>query len=252
MYGDAWDDMSSKYDESVEENKDPVISGYLMEETRIVGDLCKKIISLDSGKKYTIVDMGSGTGRVLFSLCSQLGDSASYVGLDTSKPMVELSQRKLEKNDLANNDCNISFLHYDVTDPEVPNLFDNDSVKIMMCMYNTIGVIPMQKRQAFFDTMIKLAGEDGIVLISAFNGDDFAFVAPKIYTPMKNMVKKIDDDSFDEEKLAFRNSLGYYSQWFKKTQVSDLLHTTVTPISIDVSFDGQTRTFGNIYSNRNI
>lgn len=252
MYGDAWDDMSSKYDESVEENRDPVISGYLLEETRIVGDVCKKIISLDSGKKYTIVDMGSGTGRVLFSLSSQLGDSASYVGLDASKPMVELSQKKLETSGIANNGYDISFLHHDVTDPEVSALFDDASVKIIMCMYNTIGVIPMQKRQGFFDSMIKLAGDDGAVLISAFNGDDFAFVAPKIYTPMKNMVKKIDDDSFDEEKLAFRNSLGYYSQWFKKTQVSDLLHSSVTPIGIDLSIDGQTRTFGNIYSNRNI
>lgn len=252
MYGDAWDDMSSKYDQSVEANQDPVISGYLSEETRIVGDICKRLISLDSGKKYTIVDMGSGTGRVIFSLCSQIGDSASYVGLDSSKPMVELSQKKFQENGMADNGYDVSFLHHDVTDPNVSSLFDDDSVKIMMCMYNTIGVIPIEKRQDFFDSMGELAGENGVVLISAFNGDDFAFVAPKIYAPMKGMVKKIDDDSFDEKKLAFRNSLGYYSQWFKKSQVSDLLHSDVAPISIDISYNGQTSTFGNVFSNRNI
>ena len=252
MYGDAWDDMSSKYDQSVEANQDPVISGYLSEETRIVGNICKKLISLDSGKKYTIVDMGSGTGRVIFSLCSQIGDSVSYVGLDSSKSMVELSQKKFQENGMADNGYDVSFLHHDVTDPNVSSLFDDDSVKIMMCMYNTIGVIPVEKRQDFFDSMAGLAGENGVVLISAFNGDDFAFVAPKIYTPMKGMIKKIDDDSFDEKKLAFRNSLGYYSQWFKKSQVSDLLHSDVVPISIDISYNGQARTFGNVFSNRNI
>ena len=58
--------------------------------------------------------------------------------------------------------------------------------------------------------------------------------------------------TLDEKKLAFRNSLGYYSQWFKKSQVSDLLHSDVAPISIDISYNGQTSTFGNVFSNRNI
>jgi len=246
MNGDAWNDMSSEYDDNVEGNFDPVISGYLSEEIKITSNLCKKIINPDA--KYTIIDMGSGTGRVLFTLRSILGDSISYCGLDVSKSMIQLSKNK--QSDMK--DRNISFLNYDATNPEIDNLFDDDSIKITMCMYNTVGVIDVTKRQQFFDNMIRLAGKNGLVLISAFNGDDFSFAAPKMYVPMEKMIKQIDGDSFDEKKLAFKNKLGYYSQWFTKNQMLDLLRSNVTPIPINVSLNKHAHTFGHIFLNRSV
>ena len=246
MDGDAWNDMSSEYDNSVEGNFDSVISGYLSEEIKITSNLCKKIIKPDVS--YTIIDMGSGTGRVLFALRSILGTSISYCGLDISQSMIQLSKNKQSEM----NDRDILFLNYDATNPTIDELFDDNSVKITMCMYNTVGVIDVTKRQQFFDNMIRLAGKNGLVLISAFNGDNFSFAAPKMYVPMKKMVKQIDSDSFDEEKLAFRNKLGYYSQWFTKSQLLELLHSNVEPIPIDVSLNEHVHTFGHIFSNRNV
>ena len=117
-------------------------------------------------------------------------------------------------------------------------------------MYNTIGVIPAERRTQFFENVKNLAGKDGLGLISAFNGDDFSFVAPKIYHPMKRMVKRIDDDSFDEQKVAFRNSLGYYSQWFTKIQINEFLGSTVESIPITVDVEGNPKTMGNVFTNR--
>lgn len=247
MNNDAWGDMSSEYDNSVENNSDPIISGYISEEIRLVTNLCKKIIKPDT--KYSIIDMGSGTGRVLFALQQIFGDSISYFGLDAAKSMIELSEKK--QSNMKDN--KISFLHYNVTNPEIDELFDEDSVKITMCMYNTVGVITASKREQFFGNMTRLAGKEGLALVSAFNGDDFAFVAPKMYTPMKKMVKKIDSDSFDEEKIAFRNSLGYYSQWFTKNQMLELLHSDAKPIPINVSLSNEKQrnhTLGHIFSDR--
>jgi ubiquinone/menaquinone biosynthesis C-methylase UbiE len=186
MNGDAWNDMSSKYDDDVERNFDPVISGYLSEEIKITSNLCKKIIKPDV--KYTIIDMGSGTGRVLFALRSILGTSISYCGLDVSQSMIQLSKNK--QSDMKDHD--ISFLNYDATNPGIDELFDDGSIKITMCMYNTVGVIDVTKRQQFFDNMIRLAGKNGLALVSAFNGDAFSFTAPKMYVPMKKMIKQID------------------------------------------------------------
>ena len=39
----------------------------------------------------------------------------------------------------------------------------------------------MNRRQSFVDNMRKIAGEDGMVIITAFNGDNFGFVAPILY-----------------------------------------------------------------------
>ena len=244
MDGNTWNDMSSEYDNNVEGNYDPVISGYLSEEIKITGNLCKKVIKPDT--KYTIIDLGSGTGRVLFALRSVLGPSLSYCGLDISKSMIQLSKNKQSR--MENSD--ISFLNYDATNPEIDELFDDNSVKITMCMYNTVGVIDVTKRKQFFDNMTRLVGKDGLALISAFNGNNFAFAAPKMYVPMKKMVKQIDVDSFDGEKLAFKNNLGYYSQWFTKNQLLELMHSNVKPIPIYVSLNNHVHTFGHIFSNR--
>ena len=246
MDSDAWDDMSSEYDNSVEKNPDSIISNYLSEEIRIISNLCKKIIKKNT--KYTVIDMGSGTGRVLFALRPILGDSISYCGLDASKTMIELSKKKQSKT--KNHD--ILFLNHDVTDPAINEIFDDNSIKITMCVYNTVGVVPATKRQQFSDNMVRLAGKDGLALISAFNGDNFAFVAPKMYFPMKKMVKQIDEDSFDVEKLAFKNKLGFYSQWFTKMQLLELLHTDTKPIPINISLNNKVHTFGHVFSNRNV
>lgn len=243
MFGEAWDDMSSDYDGSVENNPDHVISNFIEQEICITSQICKKIIT--SEKKFTIIDLGSGTGRVLFALQKILGNSISYCGLDASKPMVDLSNVKKSKLDLDS----ISFLHYDVTNPKIEEIFD-DSTKIVMCMYNTIGVIPVERRTQFFENVKNLAGKDGLGLISAFNGDNFSFVAPKIYHPMKKMVKRIDDDSFDEQKVAFRNSLGYYSQWFTKNQINKFLGSSAEPIPISVDIEGSSKAMGHVFTNR--
>jgi ubiquinone/menaquinone biosynthesis C-methylase UbiE len=199
--------------------------------------------------KYTIIDMGSGTGRVLFSLQKILGDSTSYCGLDVSESMIQMSKNK----QVEMNTKNISFLKYDATNPAIDDLFDDDdSVKITLCMYNTVGVIDATLRRQFFDNMTRLAGKDGLALVSAFNGDDFTFVAPRMYVPMKDMVKQIDEDSFDEKKLAFKNRLGYYSQWFTQNQILQLLRSTAEPIAINVILDENIHTFGHVFSNRTV
>ena len=246
MYGDAWDDMSSEYDNCVEKNPDSVISGYITEEIKITANLCKKIIKPD--KKYTILDLGSGTGRVLFSLYKIFGDSVSYYGLDASEPMIQMSKQKQVDQNIKNT----KFQKFDTTNPSIHELFDEESTKITMCMYNTVGVITPSKRSQFFDNMKKLAGKDGLALVSAFNGDDFAFAAPKLYHPMKKMVKQIDKDSFDEKRLAFRNELGYYSQWFTKNQLKNFLGSEAEPIPIKVPVNNTVHTLGNVFTDRQL
>jgi ubiquinone/menaquinone biosynthesis C-methylase UbiE len=248
MDDESWNDMSSQYDDNVEKNSDPVVSGYVSEEIRITSELCKKIMKPDVN--YTLIDMGSGTGRVLFALRKILGNSASYCGLDVSDSMIKISKNKQSKADVGN----VSFLKYDATNPEIDGLFDDDddSVKIAMCMYNTVGVIDATLRRQFFDNMTRLTGKDGLAIVSAFNGDDFVFVAPRMYLPMKNMVKQIDGDSFDEEKLAFKNSLGYYSQWFTQRQMLELMNSDAQPVPIDVILNENAHTFGHVFSNRTV
>ena len=243
-----WDDMASDYDKSVEDNQDPTIVRYLDREIEILSHLCRKICQ--SNKNCTIIDMGAGTGRVIFALDKMLQkDSIEFVGVEVSEPMIRRANQKKEDHDGYSK--KIKFLQLDLTDSNISNHFDSEGVNIVMCLYNTLGVISPEKRQSFVDNMREIAGKKGLAIITAFNGDNFGFVAPRIYRPMLPMIRRIDDDSFDEENRIFHNSLGFRSQWFTKIQLKSILHSeNVHPIPIEVEVEGKIYTFGNVFPSK--
>ena len=246
MDQNVWDDMAADYDKSVEDNQNPIIINYLRNEIEILGSLCKNIS--ESNKNCSIIDMGAGTGRVIFALDENLQkDSVQFYGVEVSEPMLI---RANQKNQNHKGTSNIKFLKYDLTDPHLLNYFESDETKIVMCLYNTLGVVPSHKRQNFVDNMISIAGDNGLAVITAFNGDDFGFVAPRLYNPMMPMIKQIDENSFDTENRIFQNGLGFRSQWFTKNELKSMLHSNVEPIPIDVVIDGKSYTFGNVFLNR--
>jgi len=242
-----WDDISSEYDQCVEENRDPVIVNYMQKEMNIVSELCRKVRNKNN-TECSVIEMGSGTGRVIYSLNKILKDnSISFYGVEISEHMLK---KAIEKRKQSCINENITFLMHDSTDPKLCELFKQDTTNIVMCLYNTLGVIPLDKRITFIDNMLKLAGRNGLAIISAFNGDNFGFVAPTLYMPMKKMIKQIDEDSFDEKNRVFQNKLGYHSQWFTKNELTELLKSDTRPIPINDLIDGKLHTLGHVFVNR--
>ena len=133
--------------------------------------------------------------------------------------------RANQKNQNYNASSNIKFLKHDLTESNLPDHFESSGPTFVMCLYNTLGVIPLDKRQMFVNNMKCIAGDDGLTILTAFNGDNFGFVAPKMYRPMMPMIKQIDDNSFDEKNRIFQNNLGFRSQWFKQNELKSLLRT---------------------------
>ena len=243
-----WDGMAVDYDNSVENNQDPIIINYLKREIEILTNLCEKIYNYD--KSSTIIDMGAGTGRVIFALDKKLQERVTkFYGVEVSDPMLDYAKQK-------NNDyetvSKIEFLKYDLTDPNLSNYFNKDETNIVMCLYNTLGVIPSEKRQQFIDNMRNIAGKKGLTVLTAFNGDEFDFIAPKLYNPMMPMIKQIDENSFDVENRVFQNGLGFRSQWFTKNELKSMLHSDIEPIPINITINDALHTFGNVFIDRNI
>jgi len=248
MNKEIWDDMAINYDKSVEDSQSQIIINYLKKEIEILTNLCKKIC--DSNKNCSIIDMGAGTGRVIFSLDKKLqGNLIKFYGVEISEPMLNHAN---QKNQNHQGISKIEFLKYDLTDKNLSECFQLDQTNIVMCLYNTLGVIPSDKRQKFIDNMKSIAGEKGLTIITAFNGDNFGFVAPKLYNPMMPMIKQIDQNSFDEKNRMFQNGLGFSSQWFTKNELKTMLDTNVKPIPIDIIINDVSHTFGNVFVDRNI
>jgi len=243
-----WDDLASDYDASVEDNQTQIIVDYLNREIEILTSICRNITNRN--KNCSIIDMGAGTGRVIFALDKNLeNNSIEYIGVEVSEPMLNRSN---QKNQNYITSSKIKFLKHDLTESNLHENFEYIGPTIVMCLYNTLGVIPSDKRQMFVDNMKRIAGDDGLTIITAFNGDDFGFIAPKMYHSMMPMIRQIDDDSFDEKNKIFQNNLGFSSQWFTQNELKSLLCTEVEPISIDVKIDGKLHTFGNVFVDREI
>ena len=243
-----WDGMAVDYDNSVENNQDPIIVNYLKREIEILTNICKKIC--DSNKNSSIIDMGSGTGRVVFALDKKLQtNTTKFYGVEVSEPMLDYSKQKNRNHERTSK---IEFLKYDLTDPNLSNYFNKDETNIVMCLYNTLGVIPSEKRQQFIDNMRNIAGEEGLTILTAFNGDEFDFIAPQLYNPMMPMIKQIDENSFDVKNRVFQNGLGFRSQWFTKNELKLILHSDIEPIPIKVTLNDTQHTFGNVFIDRNI
>ena len=183
-----WDNLAVDYDKSVEDNQNPLIVTYLKKEIDILSTICKKIWDLDN--HCSIIDMGSGTGRVVFALDEKLKKkTVQFCGVEISNQMLNHANKK---NHDHKSFSKINFLKSDLTNPNLFEYFNLDETNIVICSYNTFN-----------------------------NGDNFSFVAPKLYNSMIPMIRQIDDDSFDESNRLFQNSLGFHSQWFTKNEVKD-------------------------------
>jgi SAM-dependent methyltransferase len=245
MDNKSWDSLAADYDKSVEDNQNPLIINYLKKEIEILNTLCQK--HSDSHKNFSIIDMGAGTGRVVFALDKKLrNESIEFFGVENSDTMLDCSNQKNISHDGLSE---ITFLKYDLTDSNLPQYFELKNSNIVMCSYNTLGVVPSDKRLNFINNMKTIAGKNGLVILTMFNGDDFGFVAPKLYRSMIPMIKQIDDDSFDETNRVFHNSIGFRSQWFTKNEIKSFLGTSLEPIPIDVTVDDKCFTFGNVFVN---
>ena len=248
MNKEIWDDMAIDYDKSVEDNQNPIIVNYLKNEIEILSTLCKRVN--DSNKNCSIIDMGAGTGRVIFALDKKLQENRiKFYGVEVSESMLNHANQKNQNREGVSE---IDFLKFDLTDENLSEYFQFNETNIVMCLYNTLGVIPSNKRQKFIDNMKSIAGEKGLTILTAFNGDDFGFVAPKLYNPMMPMIKQIEQDSFDEKNRIFQNGLGFRSQWFTKNELKSILNTNVEPIPINVTINNTSYTFGNVFVDRNI
>ena len=243
-----WDNLAVDYDKSVEDNENSLIVNYLKREIDILATLCERMCRLNN--TCSIIDMGAGTGRVVFALDKKLHNTnVQFYGVEISEPMLNYAHKKNLNHERFSK---IDFVKSDLTNSNLYKYFNLNETNIVICSYNTLGVIPFDKRQKFVDNMKTIAGEKGLVILTTFNGDNFSFVAPKLYNSMMPMIRQIDDDSFDEKNRLFQNSLGFHSQWFTKNEIKSMLNSDVEPISIDVTINDVSYTFGNVFVDRAI
>ncbi|MCK4478178.1 methyltransferase domain-containing protein [Candidatus Bathyarchaeota archaeon] len=238
-----WEQKASIYDRYVTRTRNKLLRFYLTKEQNFLDDYLRRVITQKAKRKISIVEIGSGTGRTLLYYAKKpniINNVEYMIGIDNALAMHNISKFKLTEmaGSFNNSDLLQKYVFLNLNAEELSKYFDNgrillgkliddniddciakiderkfnDSVKVVINLLNTLGVIKNTKPLVLHN-MVKIAGTDGRVVVSVFDGAKFEEHAQDIYKSIRNIVGKFDLDDFDFDKTEFA-SASYYSKWF--------------------------------------
>jgi len=231
-----WDDLSIKYDRYVTQSKNVLLRSFIKREKRYLLSLIDENLQK---KDVIVVEIGSGTGRLLFEIAEDESKKESpyrvryLIGVDVSPMMTKMAKKKhqdfigdKELSESWENKikfcCENAILLNESIKQKKLNF--NNATIIVVCVLNTLGIIDPNERSQVVQQMIKLVGTDGKLFISVFNAESFKKNAFVIYKPMTDMIGPIDERQiFDENSPDVKSQSGYYSHWFNETEIINLI-----------------------------
>lgn len=120
-------------------------------------------------KKGTVLDLGCGTGEFLWRF---LKDGFSVVGVDLSKKMLEISEKKLLKNNLVNNYKLVkeNIINYD----NINKKNEIQEVDYIICNFDTVNYLKNEKEfLKFIEKSNQNLKKDGYLIFDAVTVDIF-------------------------------------------------------------------------------
>ena len=120
-------------------------------------------------KKGTVLDLGCGTGEFLWRF---LKDGFSVVGVDLSKKMLEISEKKLLKNNLVNNYKLVkeNIINYD----NINKKNEIQQVDYIICNFDTVNYLKNEKEfLKFIEKCNQNLKKDGYLIFDAVTEDIF-------------------------------------------------------------------------------
>lgn len=125
------------------------------------------ITSKIKGEDLHVLDLGCGTGNLSYSILMS-GKASKVVGLDFSKPALDIAYSKNNKN------YNVVFKHHNLID----KLPYKDQTFNVVVMNNVLYTIDIKNRKKLIEEIYRVLKKDGQVLISSIN---INFKPVKIY-----------------------------------------------------------------------
>lgn len=209
---ELWDGLAEKFNVGVQGSKEYCFITYRKNELKKIVPELKKY----TDRCKTIVEIGCGAGRVLKKLAGQKDfKNIKFIGVDASHRMIKEANTNVKN--LKNKP---HFYQYDATiwDEQLQNINDAQP-KIVLCLLNTICNIYPDKLDDFVLNLARLATKDGVIIISVFIGGRFKDIARPIYESLNSLVGPINESNFNNEKMLFRTSQGYFSQWITESEL---------------------------------
>jgi choline kinase/ubiquinone/menaquinone biosynthesis C-methylase UbiE len=179
--------------------------------TNFISDLAKQIKL--RGERVSLVEVGCGTGEFLRPLCDHF---RLTVGLDFNANFIEFCNEHLP----AGREDKLKFVMGDATELNAvikrtcPAHIWTDT-KIVTCVGNTMGIIPVNLKKKVYQEMIKLAGPKGVMVVVFWNAKCFGDACQNFYHANPQLCGPFGGDSidFDTTTLTTPAPTSYRSHW---------------------------------------
>lgn len=182
-------------------------------------------------KDTNCYDIGSSTGELLFKMSNYTNKKIKkFIGLDTEKSMIKLSNKKRKKLDKKNN---VKFINKSIQKVKL----DRSS---MIIAYYTIQFIPPSVRQAVIDKIYKSLKWGGcFIMFEKIRGEDARF--QDIYTSLYNDFKEKNKFSLNEifnKQKSLRGILEPFSNYGNTTMLKRAGFKDISSIYQNICFKG--------------
>eukprot|EP00516_Mucochytrium_quahogii_P000168 CAMPEP_0203758476 /NCGR_PEP_ID=MMETSP0098-20131031/11319_1 /ASSEMBLY_ACC=CAM_ASM_000208 /TAXON_ID=96639 /ORGANISM=" , Strain NY0313808BC1" /LENGTH=557 /DNA_ID=CAMNT_0050650941 /DNA_START=506 /DNA_END=2179 /DNA_ORIENTATION=- len=193
--------------------------------THFIAKLCEE---RGGAKNVLLVEVGCGTGEALLPLSK----FAKYsVGIDFNPNFVSFCNKHVVTPE---NKDRLTFIQGDaqeldkILETQIPKEWSIDSlVKVIVCVGNTVGIMPEPVKQNVYKQMLSVAGSKGCFVVVFWNGNMFGHAVQHFYYKNPQLCGKFKGDSIDISTCTLTTPSGYRTHWTTPEEARSVFETQI-------------------------
>ena len=184
----------------------------------------KKFIEYRGGRRdVLLIEVGCGTGEALYPLLPHVKYA---VGVDYNPKFIEFCKSTIPKEYKSN----VTFLEGDAQHLSelintLPEEWTKETTKIIICVGNTMGIIPESIKPKIYENMKNIAGQSGVFIVVYWNGNQFGHAVQHFYNKNPQLCGSFDGSCIDMSTCTLTCPSGYTTHWSTPEEVKQIMAT---------------------------
>jgi len=178
----------------------------------------------------TVLEVGCGTGQVIESASSLLKQTQpsdmEWLGIDINPKFITHCKTH-----------GLGSVQYHIADAtkllawSQIMLAPKSRRSLVVCVNNTLSIMPEEIRPTVIHQMRQVAGREGFVFLSYYNGEKFRQGLVEYYAKNPQLCGDFKLEAQDFQRRKLRTSTGYTSHWPLEHEVESMLRCYGIPVS---------------------
>lgn len=208
---EVWEFMTPlAWHNSIAEKDSVFVDTYLATRDQVVQ-------TAEQGGYDVIVEVGCGTGDVIGEMSTKI----PRFGLDINEEFLDFCRQNHHAENLQFHKADALHL---VDWWRSKGLFDKYKKPLVTCVNNTLNIMPEHLRGGVIAQMLALAGDDGICLVTYWNGNFFSHAIMNYYKKNEALCGKFEvHKHVDWDKRVLHTPTNYSTEWHFPVEVQQLL-----------------------------